>query len=108
MENVKHFYTAIGRRIADARQSMGLSQEYAAEKIGVTRVTWNHIEKGNQKLSLDRLMDIAVLLQISPSKLVPGFVSDDPTDVSTEKNFSSAEQTFVLEKLDKYKKDIKK
>ena len=53
-------------------------------------------------------MDIAVLLQISPSKLVPGFVSDDPTDVSTEKNFSSDEQTFVLEKLDKYKKDIKK
>ena len=30
MENVKHFYTAIGRRIADARQSIGLSQEDAA------------------------------------------------------------------------------
>lgn len=108
MENLKQFYSAIGRRIADARQSIGLSQEDAADKIDVTRVTWNHIEKGNQKLSLDRLMDIAVVLQIAPSKLVPGFVSDDETDVATEKNFSSDEQALILEKLDKYKKDKKK
>ncbi|MBK9502114.1 MAG: helix-turn-helix transcriptional regulator [Leptospiraceae bacterium] len=105
MENQKQFYSAIGRRITDARQSMGLSQEEAASKIDVTRVTWNHIEKGTQKLSLDRLMDIASLLQIAPAKLVPGLVSSDETDVSTEKNFSSDEQSLVLEKLDKYKKD---
>lgn len=108
MEKLKEFYSGIGRRIAEARQSLGISQEDAAKEINVTRVTWNHIEKGNQKLSLDRLLDIAKLLQISPSKLVPGFVADDPTDVVTEKNFSSDEQNLVLEKLAKYRKDKKK
>ncbi|HMV43400.1 MAG TPA: helix-turn-helix transcriptional regulator [Leptospiraceae bacterium] len=107
MENPKQFYKAIGRRIADARQSMHMSQEDAADKLNITRVTWNHIEKGNQKLTLDRLIDIAGLLQIAPTKLVPGLVSSDETDVLTEKNFSSDEQALILERLDKYKKQKK-
>lgn len=104
MENRNQFYLAIGRRIAEARQSIGLSQEDAATKIKITRVTWNLIEKGNQKLAIDRLMDIASILQIAPAKLIPGLLSQDETDVSTEKNFSTDEQSVILQKLDKYKK----
>ena len=103
MEDLETFYATIGARIADARQSIGLSQEVAAHKIHVTRVTWNHIEKGNQKLTVDRLIDIATLLQIAPSKLVPGLDVEEQTDVATEKKFSPEEQSLILEKLAKYK-----
>ena len=102
MENVKHFYTAIGRRIADARQSMGLSQEYAAEKIGVTRVTWNHMEKGNQKIAIDRLLAVAELLKIPPGRLVPGLLPDEVTERVKDENFSEEETDTIYKTLDKY------
>ncbi len=49
-------------------------------------------------------MDLASILQIAPAKLIPGLLSQDETDVSTEKKFSTDEQSAILQKLDKYRK----
>lgn len=96
-------YISIGSRIAEARQALGILQEDAAKAIGVTRVTWNHIEKGNQKLAVDRLLEIAKFLKVKPVKLVPG-LDEEATDVLTDFNFTPEEQSKVLEKLEKHRK----
>jgi transcriptional regulator with XRE-family HTH domain len=53
--------TEIGKRIREARQSVGLSQEDLGDKVGLSRVTINQIENGKRKqLKAKILEDIAL------------------------------------------------
>ncbi len=60
----------IGRNIKIARTRLGLTQSQIAEKLDVENVTISRIETGAQLPSIDRLGEIAKLLQVSLSSLV--------------------------------------
>jgi transcriptional regulator with XRE-family HTH domain len=66
-----YIYTDIGYRISLARNKKGLSQEFLASECGLERTSIIHIEKGRQRVPIDRLYDIAAALGIDIKELLP-------------------------------------
>lgn len=68
MKNID--YIAIGNRIRNARKNMGLSQEQLAEKCGLSVSFIGHIERGNRKMSLETLITLCEVLNMSADYLL--------------------------------------
>lgn len=52
-------------RIRDARVKNGYSQEFVAAKIGISQNAYSRIELGLAKLSIERMLKICDILQVS-------------------------------------------
>ena len=63
----------LGKRLRDARNNRGISQEEAAEKLGVPRTALVHLEAGNRSISTLELVELAGLYQ----RPIIGFLSRD-------------------------------
>ena len=57
-----------GKRMKGARNRKGLTQERLAEMLGVDRLHVNRLEKGAKACSIDLLIDISQLLDVSPER----------------------------------------
>jgi transcriptional regulator with XRE-family HTH domain len=66
----KNYYVALGRQIAQARQSK-MTQEDLASKVSLTRTSIINIEKGRQQLLVHTLVDIAGALGVKVTDLLP-------------------------------------
>jgi transcriptional regulator with XRE-family HTH domain len=65
-------YILFGRRVAQARDSAGLTQSGLADKIGLSRASIANIEAGRQRIVLHQALEIADALSISSiSELLP-------------------------------------
>jgi Zn-dependent peptidase ImmA (M78 family)/transcriptional regulator with XRE-family HTH domain len=53
----------LGKRLRDARVNCGLTQEQAADKLGVPRTAIVHMEAGNRSISTLELMELAKFYQ---------------------------------------------
>ncbi|MES2205082.1 MAG: helix-turn-helix transcriptional regulator [Pseudomonadota bacterium] len=62
---------AIGQRIRTVREEQGFSQEDFAEYVGISRSHYGCIERGQFAVSLPRLIDIAIALNIEIAVLFP-------------------------------------
>lgn len=65
------FYVAVGHKISEARNRLGITQEALSSKISLTRTSVINIEKGRQQLLLHTLVHIASALNVTPSELIP-------------------------------------
>lgn len=83
-------FVAIGRKIKLYRKKMNLTQFQLAEKLDVTPNYISAIERGVTKVSLTRLDEIAVILNIS--------VADLLTDCNTESKTYGYNEIFELTK----------
>ena len=54
------------------RRDRGLSQEKLAAKAGLHRAYVGRVERGEQNISLDNILRLAVALDVDPSELVRG------------------------------------
>ena len=54
----KDVYVKIGERLRKQRRIMGLTQEQAAELLGVSTTYYGEIERGNRKLTLPRNLTV--------------------------------------------------
>lgn len=61
---------AVALRIKKIRSNMGLTQEQMAEKINLSVKAWQKIENGITRLDLDRLNQIAEILDTSLVDLI--------------------------------------
>jgi transcriptional regulator with XRE-family HTH domain len=61
---------AIGARLRAYRQASGLSQSDVGQKIGVTFQQIQKYEKGSNRLSGSRLIEVAHLFKVEPAKLL--------------------------------------
>ena len=61
-----------GKRMKEARNRKGLTQERLAEILGVDRLHVNRLEKGAKACSVDLLIDISQLLDVSTDYLLKG------------------------------------
>jgi len=52
------------QNIIDIRKQKGFSQEYVAENLGMKQAGYALIEKGSRGLSLENLLQIAIILEI--------------------------------------------
>ena len=67
----------IGTRLSAARQDLGLSQEFVAQRIGVPRSALSDIERNRRRVSTDEAVALANLYGCSVERLVTGASSTD-------------------------------
>lgn len=94
----RDFYAVVGRKIAEARKRSGVTQEALASKISLTRTSVINIEKGRQQLLVHMLIDIARVLRVNPSDLIPEFTSGETKnidDVLRESGFPKKARDWV-------------
>ncbi len=63
-------YISIGNRIRSARIALGLSQEQLAEKCNLSTSFIGHIERGSRKMSLETLVALCDILNVSADYLL--------------------------------------
>ncbi len=63
-------YTALGKRIRKARKSLGLTQEQLAEACELSTAHIGHIERGTRALSVESLISISKVLNVSTDYLL--------------------------------------
>lgn len=64
----------IGSRIRFEREKLGLSREKFAEVIGLSPFYIGQIERGDRKMSIDTLANIATLLNVSIDYILYGYI----------------------------------
>lgn len=69
---VQELYAAIGEQVREARQSRGVTQQYLATAVGLTRSSLTNIESGRQRPPLHTVIAIAQALGIEPCVLISG------------------------------------
>lgn len=62
---------ALGRRIQKERERQRLSQEYMADKLGISQSTYSRYETGESEVRNERLLQIADILDVSLLSLLP-------------------------------------
>lgn len=65
------FYKKLGELIRNARKNSDKKQETLAYELGITRTSLVNIEHGNQKIPIHVLLDLARILRIEISELLP-------------------------------------
>jgi len=68
----KQLYQAIGKRIAETRKAMGLTQVQLAETLGISQQTLAHYEVGRLRIAVSTLIPLAEILNSSVDELVKG------------------------------------
>ena len=68
-----------GTLLRELRTNAGLTQEFLANKLGISRPKYNAIEAGRTELSRSEIKKLADLYEISPAEIVEGrsALSDD-------------------------------
>lgn len=61
----------IGQRIRDTRKAKGFSQEGFAAEVGMGRTYMGRVERGEQNISIQNLIEIALTLKVEVSDLIP-------------------------------------
>lgn len=65
-------YSVIGRRIKKARTDKNITQLELAEKLEFSVAYLSRVERGSSQINLKRLIQIAEILDVSPSYLLTG------------------------------------
>ncbi|UYZ82274.1 helix-turn-helix transcriptional regulator [Moraxella bovis] len=92
-------------KIRERRENLDWSQEQMAEKLNLTANGYAKIERGETKLYLDRLEQIAQVFNVDITKLLPDkelvIVCDNDTTIGDNSNnihlYSSNDSTLVKE-----------
>lgn len=71
MDAPKKDLIAVGKRIREIRESKGISQEDFSSVVGISRNHFSCIERGKFGISIEKLHDIAVALNIEVGELFP-------------------------------------
>ncbi|CAD0003119.1 helix-turn-helix transcriptional regulator [Flavobacterium chungangense] len=62
--------TTIKNKIKNIRELKNYTQEYMAEKLGVTQAGYSKIEKGKTSLSYEKLVEIGRILDVSVEDII--------------------------------------
>lgn len=72
---------SLGAAIREHRLAAGLSQEELAHRAALSRISIIRIEWGERSLTVERLHDIAVALDISPTALLLQNDAEEPRQI---------------------------
>ena len=100
----QHLLLELGRRVADARRSRGLTQEGLGELVGLDASSVSRVERGKRWLSFDALVRLARVLGVSLGALldldlelpVPEPASEDADLLRTIGRLSPARRELLL------------
>ena len=84
-----NIYIEFGRRLAFIRQNSKLSQSQIAQKLNIAQSTYAGYEKGVRKIPLEIIVQIAKILNISPTILILG------DEANIIKDYTISEQELI-------------
>ncbi len=61
---------SIGEKIRQIRELKGYSQEYLADKLGISQRAYSKIERAEIKINWDKIQDIASIFEMEPQDIV--------------------------------------
>lgn len=70
-------YVLLGRRIKEARKKSHMTQDQFAEQLGISTAYMSQIETGKVTINLNRLAQIAFLLQVDISYFLTGVTASN-------------------------------
>ena len=93
-------WSAIGKRIRQQREYMGLTREQFAEQIDVTPKFCSDIETGAKGMSVPTLCRISKVLRLSTDYILYGRTEQEaPDSVMILENCSKRERTYAEQLL---------
>ena len=105
----------IGVKVKRIRELRNYSQEYMAEKLGISQEAYSRLETGKTKLDLQRMNNIASILEIDPIILLSfdeGVVFNNcfqrGTNVNNYNGFNEEKQVAMEARLNKLEELIYK
>lgn len=103
----------IGENIRFIREQLGYSQEYVATQLGITQQSYSNIEKKPEKATLQRLKDIAAILQVNFVTLlgeddiyIQQNFHQQGGNAATQMNVSTAEKEVYEKFIDELKEQV--
>ncbi|WP_165501693.1 helix-turn-helix domain-containing protein [Pedobacter frigiditerrae] len=78
------FYKKLGGLIRSARKNAKYKQEFLAMELGLTRTSLVNIEHGNQKIQLHVLLDLARIINVEVTELLPKLENDKSLDLNSK------------------------
>ena len=78
--------SAFGKRVKEARKEKGLSQAEMAEKLNISTNHYGHMEQGIKGCSIDLLLEMAGILQVSTDYLLLGQSFERESEIRKLKN----------------------
>lgn len=88
--------TGIGKKLAMARDRLGMTQEDAAKEVGISREQLSYYENSRREISLSTLAKLAALYGHSLEYFLGLVQEDEPlTVVSTEDNISESDREII-------------
>lgn len=67
-----NIYIEFGKRLAEMRQQINLSQKSIADKLEIPQSTYAGYETGSRKIPLELIVRLSKILNISPTVLILG------------------------------------
>lgn len=97
--------TKIKQNIAEARESLGMTQNELAEKLGICRQAYINFEHGRTVIVNRTLEKIASVVKVSPEKLILGY---DPEERRVQQLREKEEMEFRYGRMnEKYEEQLK-
>ena len=94
-QSESEFLYNVGERLTSFRRHQGLSQDYVAEKAGITQCYLSEAERGKRNITLKVLYSVAKVLNVEPKELlnfdslyISEFTSNDKREIVTESDKS--------------------
>lgn len=83
MKNKKNFEKIlIGKILKDTRKSLGFTQEYVSEKLGLAPRYISDIERDKTKGSIDTLVKLCNLYHITPTFVLQRYLNTSESEIS--------------------------
>lgn len=60
----------LGTKIKDLRSQKGFTQDYVADKLGISQPAYSKIESGHIEITINRLIEICKILDVNMKELV--------------------------------------
>lgn len=98
---VSEFLRQMGERLRAQRKRMGLTQEQAAELLGISTTFYGEVERGNRRLSLEKIVLVQERMNLEPSYLISGKLITEESMAAIFKDCPK-EKEAIVEQLLRY------
>jgi transcriptional regulator with XRE-family HTH domain len=76
---------SIHKTLREARTRIGMSQDHAAEHLGISGASFSRMEAGLSAVTTTRLVKLAALYRVSATALLEGAVVTEPTAIDLKR-----------------------
>lgn len=93
----------IGDKIRKTREAKGFSQEYVADKLGISQPAYNKVESGSTRPNPKRIAQLAEILDTDPEEWLQG---EEGYSITINHNRNDKDGTFYSVQVMEYNHEL--